>query len=433
MRQVAEGSLRPAFRLGRSAGILATAMALTTCGDQPNVVPSGGERRKGAFPAIHADSILAWTSATRFVAGVVGHTHLELFELDRQLEVSNHGPLHHPYTDCDRPFPIAAATTDVNDDGRVDLLVMDPSCGNWIALQQSETTFDIHPWTKLLPETLALPYLEVLSQSDSWAASLSVLTFDSGQMVIDMNLGVRAPVSSLRLPQPRQWNNVTRLTFEIGSEDQRKVILQGGAGALYEIVQEASSVMLVPIESLNADTEYLEQFDGLDHLASSARCGGALGLGVFGPDAGSIPARLSFVARAEDRVAIRPIEVSGELDSMALLEVGTQSWVALLDRAGEVNRLRTARLSSDCASIVPGSQASQDFVIHRPKEIWLPEAADARDRFSGSVISGTTIDNQLVFVIYDGFALHVFGRRPQASTMHLRSHPIHDARTYDAF
>ncbi len=408
--------------------MLAVVVATSACGGE-RPLNSEGERKKGAFPLVHADTILAWTSSTQFVAGTVGHTDLELFELDSQLRVTNGGPIAQPNAACVSPFPIAALSTDIDSDGDADVLVMDASCGNWVALQRSGRAFDSVPWTNFFPETLALPYLELLS--DNERPVLSIMTFDFGQVLTDLDQGPGATVTDLRIARPRRWNNITRLAFTVHSESGQHAILQGGEGSLFRVRQDGPAVTLEPLDTLDLGGAYLTNFDGLDHVVTSTRCGVALGIGVFGSDAGPIPGRLSYIQMADDLVAIRPFEPSHELDSVAVLDSGTETWIAMLDSVGEQNRLRTARMTTDCTDIVGDSLASQDFLVRRPKELWLPEVAGAPNRFSGTVISGTWIAGDAVFVTYDGFSLHVFARDADSASMRYNSYEIHDAATYE--
>jgi hypothetical protein len=312
--------------------------------------------------------------------------------------------------------PLAVETGDVNGDALTDILVLDASCGGWLALASSDGAWQIERWERFLPVIPAAHYL----------------LFDDLDGDGDTDLAAASPTSisgftrndqqgwepfDFSLPYPNVNQLLARnIGLVVNFQGETVLALQQPAQlTLVRPSRPNASVSVLPQRRL----ELLKAYEGYDQLSPLPPIEGcstfALGAGFFAASLRA-PKPLVRLRFTPDGFEANRIDTKGE-QTIALALVGLQQrefvgvlegskdgfWLEVLERSDcDHFESRFARkVSFEVPGIVP--------VPDTPEEL----AASSGESFLASVVSGN-----LRFAHFDGARLHEFEVDPRTWMMH---------------
>lgn len=326
------------YFLGRMGSSLAVALAfasIISCQHSPNSDTVGGSQSHGGMVAVYPNVELLefqrTNEVTALAAAVVGLSTVEVLEFKssrwRSREVCPPSSDTSPSaTGCDTSncSPISLALADVNFDAHEDLLVVDPACGSWIALDVLEQSSVSVPWEQVLPAvvpsyTLLAYDINSDGQDEVIAANperVSVCSYDNGWLS-----------STGLIPDFPQMDHMraTRLVLSLESMLLGQSLLAMQRGPLMQVFPMTwgeHQLLGEPEIWEQENLEHEKPYSGFDHLAevSFEGCDAfALGVGLFHPIAGDVPRELQLLRQTVGGYSATTLPTANEVQHFSVL------------------------------------------------------------------------------------------------------------------
>ncbi|WP_438040972.1 hypothetical protein [Sorangium sp. So ce128] len=371
----------------------------------------------GGGPLIHRSVDLAWLPARKaaFVTAVHGLQTVEIVTLEPGPAIT---ALSAPDQGGCKRFPVALASHDVNADGLDDVLILDPACGNWIALGQQGGGFGPAAWEDVLPALPPNPYLYAIpipgeerpAIVSSNEGAIAVARFRGAWERIDLSF-LMPYMSSLHASDilaataPLDAGGI-EVAFQRGEFLTMLALTPASAAAAASSIEARIDV---PQELIGA----LKPHIGYDHLTSFVPDGCelfALGVGLYPPEAGDAPRRVHALRRAGGSFVAEQLPLSCDVTTFAVVHGGDglEPVLGAVERCGDDGVFELARIVGCGERVEVLSQAKIEFnwrgapappSYSRPT---LPRTSGVR------LIADRPAPTRVRFVHYDGFDLRVF-------------------------
>lgn len=388
----------------------------------------------GGGPLVYARTVLRELGPSRYASMIMGLSTIEALNVG-SLELTG---FVHPNSECNG-FPVAMTTGDVTNDGLVDVLVMDPACGNWIASPMLEGN-PVMEWDSVLPTSVVHRNLDV-DDFDGDSTPELVLA-DAGDLVVVRKAGGLWEAHEQRFPDLPQANPQISGPLVIpmvrARDSSPGVLFQRGAGrlAFIPLDRNGPSYMLETDILAQEVTEYLKPFEQFDHLTAVhfEDCDVfALGVGIFDQRAGAVPRRVQLLRQRGGVFVAETIltEVNVTTFAVALDEPSGRWFVASIEEREGEDRLELGALSR-CGTY-------EALAVHGVNFDWRTASAPpyyseaTLDRTAGVDIALTLKEGSLEVVHYDGFSLRRYVADDQGSLVEATVESLHVVRDDTAY
>jgi hypothetical protein len=312
------------------------------------------------------------------------------------------------------------------------LVVMDPSCGNWVALAAADGTLASSPWEDILPPVATesrVSFDDVDGDGDSDIVASSV-----GDLVVVRNRigtweATRIDIGGGPFLPP----TFIRTMYAVISPE-RLVFQTLGRLELLDVASPSSPVLITQ-EVKSAS--WVRPFDAFDHLVAcpvvlgSGRFRPMLGIGVFGPDAGPVPREIQLLEFKEPgTMAVSDVGLGAEsVAALAVVPGGeTQDpLVGIIDGEQTSTRFILAAWKG-CQGLTELSSGTIEFDWKTPPA--PPTYSEHVLAKRGVVLTGIKTPDGATFFHYDGFALRTFSGKQTADGWSVSSmkFDLHSAR-----
>lgn len=343
--------------LARAASIAALGSALGGPGCSgttgPQDVVGGSKDENGGGPLVPWRTAQARLSedGSVFAAVKIGSPDVRVATLAGTLRGVT---LQHPLaeTGCSQ-FPVALASGgDVNGDGQYDLFVVDPGCGNWVAMSEAMSegvSFRPQAWPSDIPSLAPRHYLESLELDADAHLQITSATFDGFQAV---RLG-DGKVREMRFPSPPQMNHMFASTLFLGTQEPGRWLFQRGGP--FSVIEVTGADLREAGMLHQAELELLKPFEGFDQLSSLAlaECSDVgVGVGVFTMHP-EVPRRLNLLQVTANGYTAPEITTKGHQVFLVATARVAQTWhVGVL--SGTADRFHVEVFEhAECGGLAP--------------------------------------------------------------------------------
>jgi hypothetical protein len=331
-----------------------------------------------------------------------------------------------PPNDQCKSFPIAIAVGDVDQDTLDDVVVEDPSCGNWIAKATGPSEFAYEGWISHFPSLRTRPFLTFYSTS---------LLISSNEVELDVvhrDGSWQQTGKSLLGPFMNPLMTTSMFAVNLSDSMSPTILFQGGTFLSKIIPHSADGQFDLPDPEIihQVQPSSLKPFYGYDHLVSPTETSCdflGLGIGLYQPEAGKVPRRVSVLRPAGAGTYLaEDLPFQCNVATFGILERPNKSdmIVAALGTCGSDTTIELLQIA-DCASKRYLSRDTIDFPMHvvsAPGEI-ITDALQGVQLFVDSANGlGIRLSN------YDGFSVRTWTASDGGWALHAQSTTVHDVR-----
>ena len=308
-------------------------------------------------------------------------------------------------------FPVSMAAGDVNADGMDDILVMDPSCGSWVGLGQSNGDVDGVAWGEVLPDIGPRHFLSVVKVEERRPIVLSatehVLAASHRQ-----DTGPWKSWSHTLGQRTSQWLAFTHIFAVRKNPTPGVEILFQTAGFLTPLQLRLTDddVLVEPGADFAEEPSggAIRAHAGFDHLVGFAADGCdiiAIGIGFYPSSAGNLPRRVSVLRRMGDRFVADELPFDCDAITFGITVQSSDVFVGALTRCGDGVTANLMRLR-ECgrrAEVVARQRVEFDWRRPRAPPGSSPPTLRATDGIDMYV--ETLESNAVRLATYDGFTI----------------------------
>jgi len=308
-------------------------------------------------------------------------------------------------------FPVSIAAGDVNADGSDDILVMDPSCGNWVGLGKPSGALDGFAWSDVAPELSARYFLRVVELEDQRPMIVSA-TESNLAGGFRFGNGLWKSWAHQLGARTSPWLSLMDI-FAVRNN------LPGGVEVLFQ-----TEGFLTPVQVQMAGVEVrveqgadiaeepiggaIRAHSGFDHLVGFVEesCDiVAMGIGFYPKAAGNLPRRVAVLRRTGDRFIAEELPFDCDTITFGVAVQSPDVFVGALARCGSSVTAQLARLRECGRRTEIVARQDVEFAWQRPpappgySEPTLP-ATDGIAMYVEALEA-----NAIRLATYDGFTL----------------------------
>jgi hypothetical protein len=324
---------------------------------------------------------------------------------------------------------------DVNVDGLDDILVMDPACGNWVAVGEPDGGFRSGPWKEILPDLAPQFFLDIVNVAPRRPMVMTATEFW---------------IAAVYRQDDGQWQNWERqygegfvpwlsFTHMFGIRNQSFVdveVLFQRRSILKRFGLDASAGTLHVNQEQDLNEELygvaLRPHDGYDHFVGFTQDACdivAFGVGLYPKSAGPLPRKIVALRRMADGFVAQELSFDCDTITFGTAARSSDVFVGALGRCGNQTTVQLGRLR-DCGQDI-------EIVARRDVEFdWRTPPAppyqtdptlrrtDGIDLFMEALETGGAR-----FTSYDGFTLRTIVAEEGSSwSMREETHQVHAKR-----